>query len=97
MIVSYDTIIGSYFLNCLKKIFQNGHTPAKHRKLNQIPYVDRSKTKAHTAYQVGDLEMWRKRLKEYHFDIIESAPFPSAKAFEFRDPFGNRVEIIQKF
>lgn len=59
--------------------------------------VDRSKTKAHTAYLVRDLDIWRKRLKEYDFEIIESAPFPNATAFEFRDPFGNRVELIQKF
>jgi catechol 2,3-dioxygenase-like lactoylglutathione lyase family enzyme len=59
--------------------------------------VDRSKTKAHTAYLVRDLDIWRKRLKEYDFEIIESAPFPNATAFEFRDPFGNRAELIQKF
>jgi catechol 2,3-dioxygenase-like lactoylglutathione lyase family enzyme len=59
--------------------------------------VDRSKTKAHTAYLVRDLDIWRKRLKEYDFEIIESAPLPNATAFEFRDPFGNRVELIQKF
>lgn len=59
--------------------------------------VDRSKTKAHSAYQVEDLEIWRKHLKKYEFEILESAPFPDAKAFEFRDPFGNRVEMIQKF
>jgi catechol 2,3-dioxygenase-like lactoylglutathione lyase family enzyme len=58
--------------------------------------VDRSKTKAHTAYLVKDLEMWRKRLKKFEFEIFESAPFPDAVAFEFRDPFGNRIEIIQK-
>lgn len=59
--------------------------------------IDRVKTKAHTAYQVEDLEMWRNRLQKFNLEIFESAPFPNAKAFEFRDPYGNRVEIIQKF
>ena len=58
--------------------------------------VDRNKTKAHTAFLVKDLETWRNRLLNYEIEIFESAPFPDAKAFEFRDPFGNRVEIIQK-
>ena len=56
---------------------------------------DRTKTKAHVAYCVSDLELWRQRFKEKHIEIFDSPPFPNAKAFEFRDPFGNRVELIQ--
>lgn len=56
---------------------------------------DRSKTKAHVAYRVTDLELWRKRFQEKGIEIFDSLPFPNAKDFEFRDPFGNRAELIQ--
>jgi catechol 2,3-dioxygenase-like lactoylglutathione lyase family enzyme len=57
---------------------------------------DRTKTKAHVAYRVNDLELWRKRFQEKGIEIFDSLPFPNAKAFEFRDPFGNRAELIQQ-
>lgn len=57
---------------------------------------DRTKTKAHVAYRVSDLELWRQRFQEKGIEVIDSQPFPSAKAFEFRDPFGNRTELIQQ-
>jgi catechol 2,3-dioxygenase-like lactoylglutathione lyase family enzyme len=56
---------------------------------------DRTKTKAHVAYRVDNLVSWRERFKERSIEIFESPPFPNAEAFEFRDPFGNRVELIQ--
>lgn len=56
---------------------------------------DRTKTKAHVAYRVSDLEQWRKRFQEKEIEIFDSLPFPNAHAFEFRDPFGNRAELIQ--
>jgi catechol 2,3-dioxygenase-like lactoylglutathione lyase family enzyme len=59
--------------------------------------IEREKTKAHVAYRVSDLDIWRKKLQGKGFDIKESPPFPNARAFEFRDPFGNRVEIIERF
>lgn len=57
--------------------------------------IDRTKTKAHVAYRVSNLEDWRRRLKERSIEVFDSPPFPNANAFEFRDPFGNRVELIQ--
>ena len=57
--------------------------------------IDRIKTKAHVAYQVDSLPTWRKRFMERNIEIFDSAPFPKAEAFEFRDPFGNRVELIE--
>ena len=58
---------------------------------------DRNKTKAHVAYRVSDLELWRQKFQEKNIEIFDSLPFPNAKAFEFRDPFGNRAELIQYF
>jgi SAM-dependent methyltransferase len=57
--------------------------------------VDRSKTKAHLAYEVPDLSLWRIKFKEAEITIKESVPIPGYDRFEIRDPFGNRLEFIQ--
>jgi catechol 2,3-dioxygenase-like lactoylglutathione lyase family enzyme len=57
---------------------------------------DRTKTKAHLAYEVDDLERWRVQLDEQGVNIIEGIPIPNYLRFEFRDPFGNRVEFLQR-
>jgi catechol 2,3-dioxygenase-like lactoylglutathione lyase family enzyme len=58
--------------------------------------IDRSRSKAHVAYTVEDLEHWRIQLTEAGVAIIDGIPIPDHKRFEFRDPFGNRVEFLQK-
>ena len=57
--------------------------------------VDRSATKAHIAYEVDDVSAWRKMLTGRGFRTLDSIPIPGYDRFEFRDPFGNRVELIQ--
>ncbi|MGE0173934.1 MAG: VOC family protein [Oligoflexales bacterium] len=57
--------------------------------------VDRTKTKAHVAYRVDNLQLWREKLEKINLECYDSPPFPNARAFEFRDPFGNRVELIE--
>ncbi len=57
--------------------------------------VNRFATKAHLAYQVNDIEIWRKRLQEKDIEIDDSVPIPGFKRFEIRDPFGNRIEFIE--
>ena len=57
--------------------------------------VDRAATKAHVAYEVDDVEAWRPRLLAVGAEILDSVPIPGFRRFEFRDPFGNRVELIQ--
>ena len=57
--------------------------------------VARDKTKVHVGYAVSDLAWWRTRL-EHHGVVIETCvPIPRMSRFEFRDPFGNRVELLQ--
>jgi catechol 2,3-dioxygenase-like lactoylglutathione lyase family enzyme len=55
----------------------------------------RSETKAHVAYLVDDLEAMRLKLVDAKIAIIEGIPIPNYSRFEFRDPFGNRVEFLQ--
>ncbi|GMW02303.1 MAG: glyoxalase [Candidatus Hydrogenedentota bacterium] len=59
------------------------------------PDVDRKRTKAHLAYEVDDIDRMESRLRQHGVTILESVPIPGYQRFEFRDPFGNRVECIQ--
>lgn len=56
---------------------------------------DRMKTKAHIAYEVEDISYWKLRLSQENIKILDAVPIPNFERFEFRDPFGNRVEMIQ--
>lgn len=58
--------------------------------------IERKATKAHLAYEVTDLEAWRARLEEQGGHIVEGVTILGYERFEFRDPFGNRVEFIQR-
>lgn len=56
---------------------------------------DRTQTKAHIAYLVEDLETMRGKLETRGIKILEGVPIPEYNRFEFRDPFGNRVEFLE--
>jgi hypothetical protein len=58
--------------------------------------VERHLTKAHLAYAVTDLAGWRMKLLQAGLELLEGEPIPGFDRFEFRDPFGNRVELIEK-
>ena len=58
--------------------------------------IDRAKTKGHVAYLVSDLEGWREKLATAGCEPVDGIPIPNMNRFEFRDPFGNRVEFLQK-
>jgi catechol 2,3-dioxygenase-like lactoylglutathione lyase family enzyme len=58
--------------------------------------VDRRATKGHLAYEVSNLNLWREKLKARGVEILEGIPIPDYDRFEFRDPFGNRVEFLQR-
>lgn len=57
---------------------------------------NRLTTKAHLAYLVNDISYWKNVLKQKNIQPIEGVPIPGFDRFEFRDPFGNRVEMIQE-
>jgi catechol 2,3-dioxygenase-like lactoylglutathione lyase family enzyme len=57
--------------------------------------VERRATKAHVAYAVTDVAGWRSRLAAAGVEVSDAVPIPGYERFEFRDPFGNRVEMIQ--
>jgi catechol 2,3-dioxygenase-like lactoylglutathione lyase family enzyme len=55
----------------------------------------RRATKAHVAYRVTGLAAWRERLAREGITVEEAIPIPGCRRFEFRDPFGNRVEMVE--
>jgi catechol 2,3-dioxygenase-like lactoylglutathione lyase family enzyme len=57
---------------------------------------DRTKSKAHVAYEVSDLSEVRAVLEKTGAKILEGIPIPGYERFECRDPFGNRMEFIQR-
>ncbi len=58
--------------------------------------VDREKTRGHVAYLVEDLEHWKAKLVSNGCTVSDGVPIPQFRRFEFRDPFGNRVEFLEK-
>jgi catechol 2,3-dioxygenase-like lactoylglutathione lyase family enzyme len=58
--------------------------------------VDRSKTRAHVAYEVDDVAAWRAKVAAAGYAVREQPRIPGYDRFQFRDPFGNNIEIIQK-
>ncbi|HYO89956.1 MAG TPA: VOC family protein, partial [Candidatus Limnocylindrales bacterium] len=57
--------------------------------------VDRQATKAHLAYQVDDVAAWKARLAAHGISPTDAVAIAGFDRFEFRDPFGNRLELIQ--
>ncbi len=57
--------------------------------------IDRKGSKNHIAYRVDNLEAWRAKLAAREIEILEGLPIPGVERFEFRDPFGNRLEFLQ--
>jgi catechol 2,3-dioxygenase-like lactoylglutathione lyase family enzyme len=57
---------------------------------------ERALTKAHVASEVENLDFWREKLAERNIEISDGVPIPNFRRFEFRDPFGNRVEFLEK-
>ena len=58
--------------------------------------VDRRATKSHLAYEVSDLGGWRRTLADAGIIAKDGIPIPGFERFEFRDPFGNRVEFLER-
>jgi catechol 2,3-dioxygenase-like lactoylglutathione lyase family enzyme len=62
----------------------------------ESPGVDRKATRAHVSYEVTKLDAWRSRLDAAGIEIVDGDPIPGLRRFELRDPFGNRIELIER-
>lgn len=57
----------------------------------------RPASKAHLAYQVDSIDKWKYRLLDAGLEITYGIQVSGFTRFEFRDPFGNRVEFLERF
>lgn len=57
---------------------------------------DPRQTKAHIAYLASDLQALRVKLESKGIAISENSPIPGFKRFDVRDPFGNRIEFLER-
>ena len=57
--------------------------------------IDRAASKAHVAYRVEDIDAAREKLVANGVKVLDGIPVPGMTRFEFRDPFGNRIEFVQ--
>lgn len=58
--------------------------------------VNRRAGKAHLAYQVNDLGAFVSRLEAAGIGVERGVPIPGHDRVELRDPFGNRLELIEQ-
>jgi catechol 2,3-dioxygenase-like lactoylglutathione lyase family enzyme len=61
-----------------------------------IENFDRTLTKAHLAYEVENLATTRALLVSKGLTPEDSISIPGYARFECRDPFGNRMEFLQR-
>lgn len=54
------------------------------------------KSKRHPAFEVENLEMIKGYLILKKIEIKEETVIPEIKRFSFKDPFGNRIELLEK-
>jgi catechol 2,3-dioxygenase-like lactoylglutathione lyase family enzyme len=52
--------------------------------------------KAHPAFLVRDLSSLRSSLEAAGISTSEAEPIPGVNRFYVRDPFGNRIELMEK-
>ncbi|HEX7928809.1 MAG TPA: VOC family protein [bacterium] len=59
--------------------------------------ADRRGSRAHLGYEVDDLAALREKLSGAGVAVEDGLPpIPGFSRFELRDPFGNRVEFLQR-
>jgi catechol 2,3-dioxygenase-like lactoylglutathione lyase family enzyme len=56
-----------------------------------------SKSKRHPAFEVEELDAIRDYFRQQQIEIKEETPIPGQKRFSFFDPFGNRIELLEKY
>jgi len=55
-----------------------------------------NKSKRHPAFEVANIDEARALLMKYNVPIKEEIQIPGQIRFSFQDPFGNRIELLQK-
>jgi catechol 2,3-dioxygenase-like lactoylglutathione lyase family enzyme len=53
-------------------------------------------SKRHPAFEIEELLRVKEYLRSKNTEIKEEIPIPGIRRFSFRDPFGNRIEYLEK-
>ena len=53
-------------------------------------------SRRHPAFRVANLAALRERLEAADIEIISGNPFPGQERFFVRDPWGNRLEFVER-
>src|SRR5437879_3702633 len=55
-----------------------------------------ARSKQHPAFEIEDLSEARRHLESNDIIVKKETQIPGQDRFSFRDPFGNRIEFLQK-
>lgn len=55
-----------------------------------------NKSKRHPAFEVSNLDEAREHLARHRVTLKDEIQIPGQNRFSFIDPFGNRIELLQK-
>jgi len=94
----YNKIIGLQLIDRPDKIFGNAgywfNIGNIQLHIGVEPALARSIR--HTAFEVADIDEARAILVKHQIEIMEEPVIPGRTRFAFIDPFGNRMELLQR-
>jgi catechol 2,3-dioxygenase-like lactoylglutathione lyase family enzyme len=61
-----------------------------------VENMEQVQSKRHPAFEVENVDEARKYLESHHIRTQDEKPIPNVKRFSFFDPFGNRIELLEK-
>jgi catechol 2,3-dioxygenase-like lactoylglutathione lyase family enzyme len=57
--------------------------------------ADNARSKRHVAFEVEDLDAWRREFMTRGISVDDGRPAPDVRRFFVRDPSGNRLEFYE--
>ena len=54
------------------------------------------RSRRHPTFEIGDVAAARDRLEAHGVETNDEPPIPGRERFSFRDPFGNRIELLER-
>ncbi|GIP34680.1 VOC family protein [Paenibacillus sp. J2TS4] len=62
-----------------------------------VEQMDNEQSKRHPAFEVENLDKIREYLEQHGVITQDEKPIPVVHRFSFFDPFGNRIEFLEKY
>jgi catechol 2,3-dioxygenase-like lactoylglutathione lyase family enzyme len=61
-----------------------------------VENMEHVQSKRHPAFEVENVDEVRRYLESHGIQSQDEKPIPNVKRFSFFDPFGNRIELLEK-